>query len=120
MKLVIAVTFADWDEDRRRLMAWFLKALGPLPDYAALRVVKDIWNQGVWRVTRAAFQVASTTPDATHFLWLQEDMIPAPGFLPVVGWIARERPERVVSFFSMRKSLLDAQAQKLHWIKTPD
>lgn len=75
-------------------------------DPVPLLSVKDV---SPWRTYRLCLEQAP--PDCSHYLILQDDALPCPGFLDVAALAISHRPNEVISFFI--NFLAHASATKL-------
>lgn len=76
----------------------------------------DTQHHGPWASWRAAWK--RRTPDATHHVVLQDDVLFCAD-LPVTLWrLAEARPDAMISGFLPRKAVDKAVAQKLAWVST--
>ena len=110
----IAITHAQWDEERRGYMAAITRRLGCLP----YEVVKD-YDRVYWHTARRAWEI-SRTMDETHLLVLSDDMLPCDNFCRLLNGALAARPTDIIAIFSMRQALPEARQAGLHWVRTSE
>jgi hypothetical protein len=117
IRLSIAVTNVDVPQ-RRAWLNQMIRKLGGLSEInkrtVHWSVVKDYNHAGIWITTkRCLAEYAHNHP--THHVVLQDDMMPCYGYFDLLYGAIQEKPDSIISTFSMRRIALQVVENGGHW-----
>lgn len=87
-------------------------------DVTGVSVYVDEAREGPWASWRGAWRLHEQYDDRTHHVILQDDILFGADLPHTLAALARSRPDDVVSGFLPRKSVEQASAEGLHWVRT--
>lgn len=114
ISLSVAISHVDRDSHRRVWVARARRRLSPIEATVVLDTERSLWHT----CRRAYAEAAAST--ASHHLVLADDMMPCLQFPELLLAALTERPDEIVTLFSMRRCIGDALARNLAWVETSD